>query len=230
MHPDIKKRTLKVRNYALLWVTITWWVMLYFSQVTIDVIVYVGLLFVPLVLMVIYLKYKRKMTFIYHLVFSIASGILVPFILQQYQMSILPQGYLIYWLFSLVLIMITYAIFSMGLTKNDVTKMVSFIGVSFILWPIVVLVVIRAFGDFVGNDLAYLAFFGLSGWLVTSPYLIAVGLSFKPKWFYQSALNAPFFIPLYLIFTFFFHIFAGSGFMSWRDFLDLTIEDKRIDA
>jgi len=229
VQPDYKKNALRVKRLSHLWVTVIWFMMLIMSQFVISNIVFIGIIFIPIILLMLYLKFRSRLTFLYHMIWSIYTGVLTSLILQGNQISLLPKGYFICWIYSLILIQITYFIFSIGLNKNDVKKMILILGIQLISWLFIVCIAIAITDDVFFDGLVSIGYYSGVGWLISSPYVIAIGLSYQPKWFYRSALNAPFFIPLYLIVSLILNVLTMSGFMSWRDFLDLSIKDKRID-
>ena len=229
MHPDYKKNTIKVKNFSLLWVSMIWLMMMFLSEMVIGDIMYLLIVITPVFLLALYLKFKRRLTFLYHFICWIYTALFAAWVFQVNQVQLSPIGYAILWFFSILLIHLTYFIFSIGLTKKDIQKMLAVLGISFLMWPLIVMFANYMFNSSIVEGFAFITLFSLTGWMTTSTYLIAIGLSFQPKWFYQSALNAPIFMPIYFIISLFSYFFNGGGFMPWKDFLDLTMHDKRID-
>jgi hypothetical protein len=117
----------------------------------------------------------------------------------------------------------------MSSTHKDLKKITIFL----ILLPILIVLISLVLSDFLEihtyDFIFYTQLYILTGYVITLPYLISLGLSYRKKWVYQASLNAPFFLPWYVVINVCSNLFFSKEYKTIISFLDASIKDKRLD-
>lgn len=185
------------------------------------------LFFVPMVALLLYIKWNNILTLLYHVLFVLTQALLATYILNGFDVYFEFVTYLVVLFVLYLLLIIAYLVFRTGITRKGVYMAIYILLITPILFMFLTWLVFSYlhFWDIVKATFFLFLSFGILPYF----YVFAIGLSFKQRWRYQSCLNAPFFVPFLVLYNVFIPYISHKNRILVKQFIQEDLSSKRID-